>query len=415
MTDLDRHTARTIINQLGSSGQPPEFGVRYFTVGLDPYLSTINKEYLSTFIREGGSAFKLVVGVYGGGKTHFLYSVRDIGWSEDFAVSYVSLKSSGECPFDRLDLVYKAIARGLLPPIADTETKPADLKGIQGFLESWYSRCLRHYREQGRSGADAKEAIKNDIYSISVARVQSISFRNAIVGALKAILDGQEQTLSEIIQWILGENPRMQRLKRLGISQKIDKTTAFSMIRSLSQMIRQLGYSGLLVLLDEAEQVPSLGKRQREQLLSNLRELIDECGHSTFEGTMVFYAVPDRNFLDGRTQVYEALRQRLATTFDYLNPTGVTIELDRTIPEPTDFLVKVGGKIAPIYEKAHGQSLDSSKVGPFTKSLAEYAVEQRFMDTGYKRLFVQRFVHGLDIIRLKNCIPDLNELEQKTL
>ena len=60
MNELDQRTARRIIEQLGGSGQPPEFGVQYFSVGLDPYLDVIEDEYLANFIKSGGSAFKLV-------------------------------------------------------------------------------------------------------------------------------------------------------------------------------------------------------------------------------------------------------------------------------------------------------------------------------------------------------------------
>ncbi len=62
-------------------------------------LDAIKEEYLATFIKDGGSSFKLVVGIYGGGKTHFLYCVRDAGWAQHFAVSYVSLKERRRVPF----------------------------------------------------------------------------------------------------------------------------------------------------------------------------------------------------------------------------------------------------------------------------------------------------------------------------
>ena len=190
--------------------------------------------------------------------------------------------------------------------------------------------------------------------------VNSISFRNAIVQGLRAVVSGEDQLYSEICQWLKGETASTLHLKRLSITQKVDKTTAFSFIRSLGQIMRPLGYSGLLVLLDEAERVPSLSKVQREQLLSNLREFIDECGQSTFQGIMVFYAVPDRGFLEGRTQVYEALRQRLLTTFEMINPTGVIIPLDEAISDPTAFLREVGTKIVPIYDAAYSNVLGTN-------------------------------------------------------
>ena len=163
MSELDRRLARRIIDQLGGSGQPPEYGVEHFSAGLDPYLKVIDEEYLGTFIKDDGSAFKLVVGIYGGGKTHFLYCVRDIGWRQGFAVSYVSLKSGGECPFDRLDLVYKAIASGLLPPVTDADTRPDEVKGVENYLRYWYAQRVAHYLRQGQSGSAVREVISQEI------------------------------------------------------------------------------------------------------------------------------------------------------------------------------------------------------------------------------------------------------------
>src|SRR5204863_5649818 len=97
MNGLSPQRAKRIIQQLGGSGQPPDYGVQYFSVGLDDYLNVIDEEYLSSYIRDGGSIFKLVEGIYGGGKTHFLYCVRDKGWAHGFVVSYISLKTGGEC------------------------------------------------------------------------------------------------------------------------------------------------------------------------------------------------------------------------------------------------------------------------------------------------------------------------------
>ncbi len=122
MIELTQVQARAMIEEI-AKGTPPQFGLRHLTAGLDPYLSVIEDDYLSTHVPQGGSAFKMVVGTYGGGKTHFLYSIRDRAWSQRFAVSYVGL-SPGETPFHRLDLVYGAIVRGLeAPPDSEEEVR----------------------------------------------------------------------------------------------------------------------------------------------------------------------------------------------------------------------------------------------------------------------------------------------------
>ena len=96
--------ARRIIETVGSSGTPPEWGFQYFTSGLEPYLTVLEQDYLSSYLRQGGATFKLLVGTYGGGKTHFLYNVRALGWNHGFPVAYVTLSPEAS-PFHRLDKV----------------------------------------------------------------------------------------------------------------------------------------------------------------------------------------------------------------------------------------------------------------------------------------------------------------------
>lgn len=406
---LNRKTARRIIEQISSSGQPPTYGTQYFTVGLDEYVDTLDEEYLSDFIKEGGSSFKMVVGVYGGGKTHFLYNIRDLAWKNNFAVSYVSLKSSGECPFYKLDLVYKAIINGLVPPLPLEELAEGYEAGIAAFLRTWYAVKYISYQEQGIPEKEFRGAILSEFRQIETS---SVSFSHAIKAALTAEINNDPETFELVSQWLKGEGYEKRIHGKHNILQKIDQTTAFQMIRSLGQTIRQLGYSGLIILLDEAERIPSLSTKQREQHLSNLREIIDECGDPSFNGIMLFYAVPDANFLDGRTQVFEALRQRVATIFTSLNPSGVRIELEKVIPEDSqvDFLEKVGFKLKSIYEIASDCTLESSSSNQLIGQIAEWAHEQRFGDEGYKRIFVQKLIPGFRFLHKKGRIPSMREL-----
>jgi hypothetical protein len=78
--ELDPRLAKAIIHKLGSFGTPPEFGIEYFSVGVEQYLRVIEDEYLKDILKFNLSSFKLITGNYGGGKTHFLYSVRNLGW-----------------------------------------------------------------------------------------------------------------------------------------------------------------------------------------------------------------------------------------------------------------------------------------------------------------------------------------------
>ncbi len=405
---LSRILARKIIEQVGSSGQPPEEGLHHFSVGLESYLRVIDAEYLNDYIREGGAAFKMVVGLYGGGKTHFLYSVRDQAWNHGYAITYVSLKSSGECPFHALELVYKAIVGGIVPTLPAEERERGYDRGIGVLLRAWYGQRYQSYVEEGMSTDMTRERLRDDIESLDIG--PSISFRNAIRSALLALHNQREEAFNTVCQWLLGEGFDRRLHTPYGIQQKIDRTTAMPMIRSLGRTMRALGYTGLVILLDEAERIPSLSTRNKEQHLSNLRELIDECSHSLFAGIMVFYAVPDENFLEGRTQVYEALVQRLSTVFDTPNPTGVKILLERTITDHVAFLCQIGYRLASIYSTAYQVVFPENALDQLIPAIAAWAERVRFGDEGYKRLFVQTLIRGLEILHRQNRIPTVEEL-----
>ena len=407
MNELNPQVARSIIDRVGGPGTPPEYGFQFFTAGLDPYLDLIGDEYLSSFIKQGGAAFKMVVGVYGGGKTHFLFCLRDLAWKNNFAVSYISLKP-GESPFHRLELVYSAIMRGIIPPLSPEELLSGYEQGIISFLRSWYSQEYQKYKQKGLPSDSLQDELLSEVENLS--GIESISFSRAVKSAFRSLLLKQEEDFINICQWLSGEGFDRRTHSRFGILQKIDKTTAFSMLRSLTQWIRQIGYSGLVVLLDEAERVPSLSSSQREQHLSNLREIIDECGHAAFQGVMIFYAVPDENFLEGRTQIYEALKQRVTPVFEALNPSGVKVELEKIVTDPVPFLCEIGNKLKNVYEIAYDHKFVNSAVKDTIDKFAEVAYEQRFGDIGYKRLFVQTIIRAFHFLRQKGTSASPEDL-----
>ncbi len=406
---LERSVARTVIEVVGQSGIPPEFGYEYFTCGIDDYLKTIDDDYLSDFVKDGGGAFKMVVGVYGGGKTHFLYAVRGLAWKRGFATSYVSL-SPGESPFHKLELVYGAIIRGLVPP-----PKPGALpsgahydRGVINLVRFWVMKRQEEYARSGLAEDEINDQMLGDLESMQ--GIESLSFKRAMIEAFKAVCHGDSEKLELLAQWISGEGYDSKHHKPLGILHKIDKAHAPTMIRSLIQWLREIGLSGLVVLLDEAERVPSLSTKQRDVHLGNLRELIDGCARSDFSGSMFFYAVPDEGFLEGNSQVYEALRQRLGTIFNEFNPSGVKIELEHISGDPVEMLVSIGLRLGKVFEVAFECDLKLGEREYFITDVASKVYDLRYGDTGYKRIFVQKLVMAFQYLRKKEVVPSLEVL-----
>ena len=400
MEPLDKSIARKIIEFVGNSGQPPPYGYQFFNAGPDSYLRIIEQEYLADFIKEGGSIFKVVLGVFGGGKTHFLYTIRDLGWKHKYVVSYVRL-SPKENPFHRLDAVYRAIIEGLIPPATPEELLSGHEQGIASFIKSWYSTTEKDFSAKGLTGASLQTELDSMVDTIG--DLASISFGNAVKAAFKALAKGDLGEFDKICQWLKMEGMDRPFHRKFGITQKIDPSTAFQMIRSTGQWIRQIGFSGLIILLDEGERQASLSSDQREQHLTNMRELVDECTNPAFQGMMIFYAVPDENFLNGKTAVYEALRSRLETVFDQLNPTGVKISLEHIVKEPIPFLNEVGGKLSEIYQIAYDYKFETASLEESIRATSIAAYDRRFGDIGYKRYFVQEMIKEFHRLRLSKA------------
>jgi hypothetical protein len=353
--------------------------VSSFTVGLTSYLKAIEKEYLESVIKLGISSFKLVIGEYGGGKTHFLYCVRELGWQLRYAVSYVPL-SPEECPFDRLELVYKSIVSNLsYPPSSWEELISHQGRGIEFFIRNWVKK------------GEVKE----------VTSLESSSFTNAINNAVARLQEEDEVGFSTIIQWLKGEGGNRVELMKYGITEEIERSTAFRMIRSLAQWIRGVGYSGLILLFDEAERGLSIASPKSEKrALDNLRQIVDECGNAKFPGVMIFYAIPDvTQVLEKTGESYEALKQRLSGGFSYLNPSGVRIDLEKIEMEAVEFLGKIGNKLVKLYNIAFNNAIEVEEGSDIAHLIAEASYEEKFASIGYRRLFVKSFIQALHMKR----------------
>ncbi len=393
---IDPIVARLMINTLGGYGTPPELGIEYYTVGLDSYLKPLEEEYFNFPGRQSISTFKLVVGNYGGGKTHFLYSIRNLAWKYHYATSYVSL-SATECPFDRLELVYKSVVLNITPPLQESEMMNPYERGIEALLRRWYTQVR----------------MERDFLSL-IKALESTSYTNCLKGALSNLAADDEEGFLTLVQWLKGEDiPREVKL-RYRISEKIDRSSAFRMLRSLIQFVNTIGYNGLVLLFDEAERGMSISSaRDKRRALDNLRQIIDECGNSRLPGAMFFYALSDENLLlEGTGGVYEALKQRLRSSFTRINPVGVKIDLERIEIEPMEFLLKLGEKLAHIYTAAYNCEFNDEMLKKSIKNMASVVLEMQLLDISYRRIFVVGMIDALQQLRSFNTPIDRETARQ---
>lgn len=406
--ELTRTQARSIIEKIGASGEPPEHGIRAFTAGLEPVLDILREEYFQSLLLEGLSAFKLLVGDYGSGKTHFLYCLRELAWSCNYVVSLVSLNPR-DCPFDQLDLVYKEIVNNLMaPPVNLDAFDPAD-RGIILFLEDWIQASEGGLLKQSKD--DLPDA--RNLFLRSLRRIESSSFLQAIRRYYLAWTQSEFDTLTILNAWFRGEKVDKQKLNDLLIFDRLDRTNAFRMIRSLCQFVREIGYNGLVLLFDEGErQVSIAGSKSKKIAFDNLRQVVDECGHSTLPGSLFCYAVP--NSFKEEIKAYEALRQRLLVSYPFssVNPSSVEINLENLPLTGIPLLEQIGEKLITVYDTAyHAEYLQTPEKMAMMKTLAGITADQ-VLDVSHRRLFVKMLIEALHLCRANTRTLSADEIDQ---
>jgi len=394
---------------MGENGKPPELGISHVNAGNDSYLRVIDSDYIQDLIcTVEGSSFKLVQGTYGAGKTHFLFCVRDLAWRRQLLTAFVTI-SPKECPFNRPVAVYRAVAQRLeLPRGPDGE----ETRGIDDILR-------RHV--EAKIAADGKDATRAWIDSaLARASLARHSFRDAVVGYARAIVDGEgDQPIARRLgAWLRGEEVSPSEIKVHGIYEVPSNENGFAMFRSLVQLVHRLGFEGSALLLDEAERrlsVEAKPTKATAETIDHLRELIDLCGRTELPRTLILYTVTPA-FVHNVLPMYPALQQRLGAPVQFLsahNPKAPVVDLEALDLEPRKLLVEVGKRLVRVARAAYEwEPSDKTMLANLDKLAATVAEEQ--LEVSHRRLFVKLWIRLLDQLRLgKSKI--LTEDEMRTL
>lgn len=390
---LTQQEAQHIIRKLGESGIPPTRGLEAYTVGMDSLLGTLESEYLKGYLRDGGSSFKLVVGEYGSGKSHFLYRLRDIAWENGYVVSRTEL-SPKECPYDNQLKVYQAVINNLI--YHDPDPNIADTQGVEAFIENHFFHTMRMLGiEQVVTSIGLDVRVKMWLETILRFKVESPSYRHAVYFFLQAAAEENEAKKRVIGAWLRGEAVAMKDVREFSITERIDRSVAFKMLRSLAQLVHELGYAGMALLFDEGDRMVSIGSSRTEKVAcDNLREVIDRCAGESLPATLFAYAVPPY-FVTNIAPQYEALSQRISSKvkFSRKNPYSVQISLDQLDYPGEELLRKIGEKLLGVFELAYGIKLDHELQAQNIAQLADTCAA--LLSTSHRRHFVKSLIDML--------------------
>ena len=328
-------------------GTVPQHSLDALATGLERFEPTLDDE-LKT-VRGGSGLFKAIRGEYGCGKTFFARWLAERAKKCGFATSEVQV-SETETPLHRLETVY----RRMMERLATADTPQGALRNI---IDGWLYTLEEDVLAEGGIDPNNSERLMeltNELLEkrLSAVNAKAPMFSTALRGYREALSRGDSANADGILAWLAGQpNVAASAKRAAGVKGDIDHFGAFNFLQGLLSVLRDAGYAGLLVVLDEVETIQRVRSDVRDKSLNALRQLVDEVFSGRFPGLyLVITGTPA--FYDGPQgiQRLEPLAQRLHVDFNtdakFDNPRAVQIRLPAF---SLDRLSTVGTKVRDIY------------------------------------------------------------------
>lgn len=334
-----RPRERDAIIQSLRAGVTPRTGIQHIQVGrvreVEALLNDIEQ------ISDGGATFRLIIGEFGSGKSFFLQLIRSIALEKGLVTIHADLSP------DRRLHATGGQARSLYAELMhnlSTRTKQ-DGNGLSSIVERFITEARK---ESDQSSEAVADVIKNRLNHLS-DYVGGYDFANVISLYWRGVEEDNEQLKADAIRWLRGEfSTKTDARKALGVRTIVDDASFYDHLKLMSLFVRQAGYKGLLVNLDELVNLYKLSSQQAR--MSNyeqiLRILNDSLQGSAEHIGFLLGGTPDF-LLDPRKGLYsyEALHTRLAENsfakkaglIDY---SSTTLHLANLAPEELYILLR---------------------------------------------------------------------------
>lgn len=328
-------------------GTVPNSGLDVLAVGIETFAATLDEELAAVAAGRGG--FKAVRGEYGTGKTFFGRWLQERGRACGFATSEVQINET-ETPLHKLETVYRRLIERL-------GTADSGVGAFRGVIDGWFyaleQDVLADASVDANNAADLV-ARTNDLMEARLATISKTApaFSAVLRTYRQALSDGDTMLADGLISWLAGQPNVAASVKRAaGIKGDLDHFGAANFLAGVLTILRDSGFAGLILVLDEVETLQRMRTDTREKGLNALRQWIDEIDASRYPGLyLVVTGTPA--FFDGPHGVQRLvpLAQRLNVDFGtdrrFDNPRAVQIRLS---PFDHGALLSVGKRVLDIY------------------------------------------------------------------
>ncbi len=330
-TSRIRPRERDAIIQALRAGVVPKVGLRYIQVGRTGEIEELIRDLER--IEDGGATIRFVIGEYGSGKTFFINLVRLIALEKGMVCL------SADVTPDRRLHASGGQARSLYSELtrnASTRSKP-DGGAMASIVERFAMQAVRT--------AETSEREPGDVIRDKLVHLQELTggydFATVISRYWEGFDTGNDELKVAALRWLRAEySTRTEARLALGVRTIVNDASFYDQLKLLSLFVRQVGYQGLLVSLDELVNLYKLtSSRARQSNYEQILRILNDVLQGTARNLGFVFGGTPEFLMDTRRGLYsyEALQSRLAeNTFardGLVDLTGPVVRLANLTPE----------------------------------------------------------------------------------
>ncbi|OUL23904.1 ATP-binding protein [Nostoc sp. 106C] len=410
---ISKKISTALINSLGA-GVVPRMGVEHIAVGREQELKSLLQNLDD--IAEGVSAFRFIIGNYGSGKSFMLQLIRSRAMEQGFVVADADLSSERRLAGSNNEGL--ATYRELMSRLA-TKTRP-DGGALVSILEGWINKIQQEVakeagiRPNDEGFDDQVEAKIREVVQYIEDLVHGFDFGNVISAYWRGYRLDDDDLKNSAMRWLRGEfTTKIEAKAALGVRVIIDDDSWYDYIKLLAKFVAEIGYKGLLILVDESVHLYQISTTvTREKNYNRLLAMFNDTMQCKAEhlgiligGTTKFLEDPNRGLFADQAWRRRTKESRFVTQAGIQEYSGPVIRLNPLSEEEIFSLLQRITEIHALnfgYEKA----LTNRDLNEFVQEIVNRLGAEALLTPGE---IVRDFISVLNILH-QNPKLELKEL-----
>ncbi|MBO4219501.1 MAG: ATP-binding protein [Clostridia bacterium] len=349
-----------------SAGVVPRKGAHYIAIGREKEIAALSADLDNA--AEGGCSTRFIIGRYGSGKSFLMQLIRETALDRGFLVCDADLSpdrklfgSSGAGA-----ATYRELIRNM-----SSRTCP-DGNALSRIISSFFAGIGSQAAESGLSPGteEFNEHVRSRIYKVIRETEDSVGgfdFASVLSYYYKAHEDDDDEKKSAALRWLRGEySTKTEARNAMGIpvSSIIFDDNWYDYIKLLASFARKIGFSGLLVLIDECVNLFKIPNRiSREGNYEKILSIFNDTLGGRAPGLVFIFGGTPEFLEDTRRGLfsYEALRSRLSEgAFLGKNYTNLLTPLIRLRPLSDNELLALITRLSILHKQYYPDSASIS-------------------------------------------------------